>query len=529
MTATRNVRVVTATVVVALLAAAVHFALCQRYGRLAFDLHYDDVAYATEAADLLEDIAAGGLPGLAHALVAHPPHSPWMVLQAMAAFAIAGLYDEALYASNAWILVAAALAVVAVLRGRPLAVVALGVAALASSPLAFAIMGEFRPDLLLGLVTALLAWVLVRKPGRHAVAIAGGLMGMALLVKPTFFAHTLAIAFAAGVATTMVSLLPWARATDAPSWSARQLVLALALGCAIAVPYAVIGGQQILGYFWANTYGENRNVWNYAAELPLAAVAEQSLPFMFKLGRLDGPATCAAGLAFVFLLALRRQRPEAWRVALLLALAGLSAAIVVLGRQRSSYFFATMHWLLLFAALEGYAAFEATTPPASRRWPRMGFAALIVALAVANGAMTFPLFPDYTRRGSSWNARIVALVQEDLKAHPVADPLGPRILVASGSSVNRGALLWVARGRGLRFIAPDMLLIADPVAAQAIARTSHYIVVPRPTIETDDAALPVREIQVPLLRQMRTDQRFQPLSALAPGDAFEVYANRQRD
>ena len=529
MRATRNARVLAATVVVALLAAAVHFVLCQRYGRLAFDLHYDDVAYATEAADRLEDLAAGGLPGFAHALVAHPPHSPWMVLQAMVAFSVAGLRDEALYASNAWILVAAALAVVAILRGRPLAVVALGVAALVSSPLAFAIMSEFRPDLLLGLVTALLAWVLARKPSRHAVPIAGFLMGMALLVKPTFFAHTLAIAFAAGVAGMVVSRMPSALATDAPKWSARQLVLALLLGCAIAVPYAVIGGKQILGYFWANTYGENRNVWNYAAELPLAVVAEQSLPFLFKLGRFDGPATCAAALSFAFLLAGRRQRPEAWRVAQLLALAGLSAAIIVLGRQRSSYFFATMHWLLFFAALEGYAAFEATTPPASRWRPRTGFAVLLVALAIANGAMTFPLFPDYTRRGSSWNARIVALVQEDLRRHPVSDPQGPRILVASGGPVNRGSLLWVARGRGLRFVAPEMLMVADGVAAQAVARSSDYIVVPRPTIETDDAALPVREIQVPLLRQMRSDARFQPLSTLAPGDAFEVYANRQRD
>ena len=529
MSATRRGPFLFGVVAAAIFAAAIHLELSTLYGRLAHDLHYDDVVYALDAALRLDLLRASGIGATISSFATIPPHSPWMTLQAMAAFVAAGERDAALYASNASVLAAGSLAIaLVVLRGRPVAVVALGIAALLSSPLAYAIVGDFRPDLLLGLLTALLAWTLLSPPAPGRRVCAGVLLGACLLVKPTFFAHTIAIALVSAAAGLMASRL---RTTPpfGSAWPAKDLLVAAAIGAAIALPYFAFAGPSIASYFWANTFGQNRDVWNYAANVPLGEVVESSMPFAFKLARFDAAATLVAAVAFPILLARRGKREDAMRLALPVAIAAASVAIIVLGRQRSSFFFATFHWLLLFATLAGYAALDDLATGATRRRMRWGFAVTLAVLVTANGMLTFPAFPDYSLKDRSWNVRSVALIRADRLAHPVADPSqGVSVLVASAGAVNRASLRWVARRSAMPVAAPDLQLVSDPLAAQAIARTSEYVIAPKPQLVVDDAALPIRAVQGPLLAMLRKDPAFELLSPRDPEAPFEVYANRAK-
>ena len=269
MSGPRPVWPVVAAAIAALVASAFHLAMCVRYGRLGFDLQYDDVTYALDAAHRLDVASASGAGALLRDLVQSPPHSPLMTAQAMLAFATGGLHDVALYASNAWILVAASVAIALVLRGRGVPVTVLALAALLTSPLAYAAIAEFRPDLALGFLTAAMLWMLVARTPLHRARDAlpaGVLLGACLLAKPTFFAHTLALAAAAcGALVMMCRIRRHAWATDF-AMSAAAFATVFAVGIAIALPYFGVGAAHVFDYFWSNTLGANRDVWGSPPE-----------------------------------------------------------------------------------------------------------------------------------------------------------------------------------------------------------------------------------------------------------------------
>src|SRR3954471_2949097 len=95
-------------VLLAILFAIVYLHVSEIGGRLSYDMTYDDVSYANEAAGHLRHLVAEGFPGLLRSLREVPPHSPWATGLAMLAFLVGGIDDFALYASNTVLLVIAA-------------------------------------------------------------------------------------------------------------------------------------------------------------------------------------------------------------------------------------------------------------------------------------------------------------------------------------------------------------------------------------------------------------------------------------
>jgi len=512
----------------ALAFAALYLHVSARGGRLSMDLQYDDVVYAVDAADRLDTAVRDGAGAMVRSFAERPPHSIVSTVQAMAAFSVAGFRDGALYASNAWMLVALALGIAAAFRDRHPAAFGVALAFGLTSPLAYFAMAEFRPDIALGLTTALMAWFLVqaaleRRPRRAGLA--GLMLAASLVVKPTFFAHTLALA--TGLATAL-----WLAGRYAASprlevaFPVRLAALFLGIGIAAAFPFYLVNGAEAIGYFWTHTFGAKGGVWI----VPRGPQSPWQLlqlfwPSMFWLSRYDLEAAVAGTLAVATWLAWHRQPGAVLRIALLLGLAALSAAIVIAGRQESPYFFATMHWLVLFAALFAYARFEDVASAAGRIAGRAVMGAGLVALAVVNSALPAQAFPPESLHGRSWNERAARLIRDDLERDPPARVAS--VYVPSAGVVNALSMRWVARKQGTPLAETPAHVLEGLEEAKRDAAMADYLVIPNTAIANSDGWLPIGPARKPLLDWVRTDGRFRALAPIDATQAYHVFANDQ--
>lgn len=507
-----------AATVAALAFTLLYLAACAKWGRLAMDLQYDDVVYALDAARRLDTARTQGLAALAGTFLSAPPHSAVTTLQALAAFMVGGVRDVCLYASNAWILLALAAAVAFGFRSKRAAVLALALAFALTSPLAYFAIAEFRPDVALGFVTALmvacmLSAALDGRPRRARAA--GVLLGAALLLKPTFFAHTLFLA-ALLVALAWLGSRPGSPPLLARFALPRRERWAFAgIGLAIAAPYFAVNGADILAYFWSNTRGERAIAWNLPEQLSPAQVVGQFAPLVFSLGRFHGVA--AAILAAAFVLALRRRgaHAEASRIAALLAFGAVSALVIVAGRHPSHFFFATLQWLLLFAVLYGLASCAPDLDAGARRGLVAWGGVLVAALAAADALWPAVPWPAGAYHGASWNERIAAIVASNRAGVRI-----PQVFVATAGPVNSDTLQWVARLAGEPLQAGNYHLLGDADEARRIAGRHDFVVIPRAGIAERD--LPVVRLRAALIAFMESGS-FVPLGS--EGDDYRVFAN----
>jgi len=521
-------------VVVALLAAAAVTFLgllaCERIGRLAFDLQYDDVSYAIDAADRIDAWADGGAVAALRSFLYAPPHSPASTLQAMAALALFADADFALYASNVLWVLAIALLVVAVTRRATDGAFGIGLAFALLSPPAFAAINEFRPDVALGLATTAMAWTfasagLDARPARARWA--GVLLGACLLVKPTFAPHTLALAAMLAFAAFAGS---WRRAPQALrpfALPGREIAAFLAIGLALAAPYYAVAGQDIFHYFWSNAVGANSGLWNLPADLSLAALLEEFGPFLWTLPHYHLPVAAVVAVASLALLVRRRDRREASRVAALLAVGLVSGAIIVAGHHPSPFFFASMDWLAIFAAISGMSALAARLRTRARRILCAILALGLVPLLAANAALFGMPWNGDARRATSWNVRLAAAIRTDLeRTAPEKDDPVAMVFVAGSGRVNATTLRWTGRRDGVTLVTPEMVTVSNLPWLQALVRGSDYVVFPQGQAAEPDVRLPIAQMHDALLAAVEGDPAFELLDG-GPDTSYVLFANRE--
>jgi len=514
--------------------AAIAFSLlyltvCARVGRLSLDLQYDDVGYALDAATRLEAAIDSGIPTALRLFRDIPPHSFLSTLQGMAAFALGGINDLALYASNGWMLLAIALVAAFALRRRPAAATGVVLAFVLTSPLCYSAIAEYRPDLALGFATALMAWMLLdagfRRDARMARH-AGWALGAALVIKPTFFAHTFALAACIAAAGLAVPRLARDRTAPPFALGVRAIAEFLAIGLAVALPFFLVNGAEVVEYFWTNAFGSKSGVWNYGSDVGSRELLARSVPLMAKLGHVHSAAAGVVAAALAAALWVRGDRTGAARVAATLLVAALSFAIIVAGRQPSHFFFATMLTLLVVAAVKGGVRFA----DGLRRG--RGVLAAVVLAAVAALAVkdsTYAVdnpWPD-ARHGTSWNDRIVDTIAADLRRHaPTTGRPAANLVAFAASSVNPHTLIWVGRLHGVDFRAPAIHLLSDPQEARDLATRADYVVVPNVMLAPYDGWLPVGKVQGPMLEWLLANPQFEPLQAVDAATRYYVFANR---
>ena len=449
----------------ALALAVVFTTLCLQWslshGRLSQDATYDDCAYLYDGGKRLLTLYERGFGAFLAQAVQDPPHAPLSAFGATIAFALGGLRDPAPYAFNGLIVFAFLLLVGYLARALPprrrgaLMFLALTV------PITVGMVHDFRPDALCALCTVAGVYLVAEAgaygtgPAQRRTLIAGGAaFGLALWAKPAVFPLTvLAAGVSAGGAFLAAALFDPAARTGR---RALGIGGAVAVPCAlVAAPYYAVGGVATVRYFVENSFGQDNQFTKLAGGLV------HSLRF-YTVGP-SGAMLLGNGIilwavlyvAFLGWLVWGRHRRELALHALLLALTGLTLAVVVYGRINNPFFGVT--WALLFVVACLRAGAFALAALAPGRWPgAAGVAALGIVTCV--DLLALPLTRIWSQHqpgvdgivghGHSINQRILDDIDRDLAGHPLLPGQQARIFLMVTGFINEGTLRWMALQQG---------------------------------------------------------------------------------
>ncbi len=486
-------------------------------GRLSQDSTYDDVGYLIDGLGRARLLQESGVGALVQEFVHRPPHSAVSTGFATAGFLVFGEKDWAPYVFNL-LLVAGSLHVLAAPFRRLGSVLPwLALLALASVPLLQTAVVEFRPDYAVGLATAGFCALLVGSasdgPRRSGWGGAGVLFGLALLAKPPFLPHTVVLAAftAGGVILTRQGCRPGAAAWWL-SPEVRGTGLFLLIGVAVALPYYVINGSHVLEYFRTNTFGgAHAALWRvdggFTGALGFFTVrppVSDQLGFWFWVF-----------LSVVVVGAARAVACRRWcffgQEGLLAGAAGLSLAILVVGRHANQFFAVSFQLLLAAAACRIAAGWvrpgdplpELAAPPAGDGTvgrSRLRRRVLGGGLAALAGWQLFLVAPvqwyapaPEARPPLDVNRRILETLVRLGRPAGAEEPR--QVFLALAGSVSAPTLEWLALKARQPFLFFDNHRASDAEELIDSARTADFVVIARGDSAPYMAWLPANRMQ----------------------------------
>lgn len=240
---------------------SVHTSL--RKGRLSNTPNYDDVTYFVSATDLIQSIRQEGLRGGVTFLSRDGLHSPYSIGLASLSYLIGGFNDIAPYAANG-ILVMAYLCCSAYFF-RKIDTVSFFLLLWIFMMLPFATLAvvEFRPDPAWAIVTGFAVVFAMTSEcffdHRLTPVVFGILVGIALLIKPSTFAMTIAASSVAFAGRCVVEFVRTNR-QRAMRFLAAGIIVSVTV-VLLTCPYFIFHGVDTWNYFWDNSYGKNAKVW----------------------------------------------------------------------------------------------------------------------------------------------------------------------------------------------------------------------------------------------------------------------------
>ncbi|WP_218510120.1 hypothetical protein [Variovorax sp. dw_308] len=517
--------------VIAVLLAVIYLRVSQLNGRLAADLAYDDVSYANDAANRLLIGSEHGLFAFLATFAADPPHSPFSTLLAVCAFAIGGLSEFAMYSSNALVLLGVATFVTYELKNAGRSVLLLALCIVLLSPLAYRTIHDFRPDIALGFATAVMTWWFVGGlilGERVLFRRAGFALGACLLIKPTFFAHTMAIALSLVGLALAIQFFGRNERILRGKLVATGLAWFLGLGFLVSASYFAIHGSQIFSYFWDNTRGGQSGIWSFSRDLSIHDLLTIFLrDFTFR--RLLGYHFIFAVVALVIcgVLLLRNDAKEdAVRVGSMITMAFVSLVVIVIGRHKNELFTASFAWILLLAAVFAMAALSQRLKCTGKLWLLASATAALVLTIWFNGTLESIFTPPKSTRGTSWNQKLIGLIREYESQHvgPRSATESPTVFLPFEGPVNANTLKWLAIKQGFPINASSQLS-ADFVLAKSSAENSSYVVLPNTASAEYYHWLPNDSIQSDMLAWVVANPRFKPITAPTQNSQYFVFAN----
>lgn len=514
----------------AVLAAIVYLRISQLGGRLAADLTFDDVGYANDAARRLLMGADQGLFALARSFVETPPHSPFSTLLALCAFAIGGIDDMALYASNSLVLVAAAVFVTHETGHVRRSILILVLCIVLLSPIAYRTIHDFRPDIALGLVTAVMAWWFISglvdgEP--RLLRRAGYAFGACLLIKPSFFAHTLAIAlFLACLAMlTRIHRVHALGCKHDPN--ARDLTWFLGLGILISAPHFILNWSPTYNHFWENTRGAQAEIWSFPTGTPILELLMGTLTLTFNILGYHLLFSVGAVLLCCGILLVQGAKADVAKIIAMCATALVSLVIIVFGRHKNEFFLASFQWLLLLSAVYAIAILDQRLHRKARFLLMGGVIAGLLFVIWKNGALMHWHNSSDSLHGTSWNQKIIDLVRQHQYSHARVSKngSGTSVFVSFAGPVNAYTMHWLATREGFKLDAFDQHLSADIGLAKSSAERADYLVLPNELSADYYRNLPSATIQAALLEWVLSTLRFTPVTNLSSDSRYFVFAN----
>lgn len=486
-------------------------------GRLAQDSTYDDVGYLIDGLGRARLLQESGVGALVQDFVRRPPHSLVSTVFATAGFLVFGEQDWAPYVFNLLLVAGSLYLLAAPFRRLGSVLPWLALLSLASLPLLQTAVVEFRPDYAVGLATAGFCALLVGTapdgPWRSRWGWAGVLFGLALLAKPPFLPHTVVLAAftAGGVILARQGCRPgvaaWWRSPEV-----RGTGLFLLIGVAVALPYYVVNGPHVLEYFRTNTFGgAHAALWRvdggFSGALAFFTVrppVSDQLGFWFWAFLSVVVAGAARAVA-------RRQWCFFGQEGLLAGAAGLSLAILVLGRHANQFFAVSLQLLLATAACRIAAGWarpwrllaESDAPPVADGLvarPRLRRGLVGAGLAALAGWSLFLATPvpwcvpaPEARPPLDVNRRILeTLVQ---LGRPAATGEPRQVFLALAGSVSAPTLEWLALKARQPFLFFDNHRASDAEELIDSARSADFVVIARGDSAPYMAWLPANRLQ----------------------------------
>ncbi|WP_233862464.1 ArnT family glycosyltransferase [Paraburkholderia adhaesiva] len=512
-------------ILAAILVSLAYIHASNNTGRLAHDITYDDIGYVDDATDRLALLFNHGALAFLRDLLTNPPHSPFSTVLAVIAILVGGYHDVVFYIANFLIIISAVVFLILEFKDTRPAALAWIVVTFLSSPLAYNTIENFRPDYALGFSTAAMAWWFIIgtfRERREYFKLSGIAFAAALLIKPTFFPHTLALAVSLMGLFTVVQFWRKYCNNEGATTQWRPLAVFSGIACLIALPYYLIAGHDIFNYFWTNTRGKDSYLWSFPETITWLEVGKEYLVGGYQ--HAIGFHLILAGLLLVFGIVYFTLRKMYVNLAITCSLAGfatLSFLILLVGRHKNDFFFATFQVTFLLAGIYCLAELCSSFNAKKR-------AVLLVASWIALGAAIHknlahghPPTLSEDQIHNSWNDRVVTLIANSLENTGRGTYSNPvMVLVTVPGPVNAYTIKWLALKQGIVTRASDLdrsQTLSDFIAG---ARNSDFVVIPNVHEAEYYRGFPADAMQPELIRSLRQDPRF---VALGPRDDSAVH------
>jgi hypothetical protein len=479
------------------------------YGRLAYDVTYDDIGYFQDAFTRIQVFNTQGFGAMIAGFFQNPPHSLWSSLLAFTGFALFGPHDWAPYIMNGLTIFLFLGLLVYILRNVHFLASAVLMVLVLFVPFSFFAVHDFRPDFVVGVFTcafSLLALESFSSGQNHdkiKLRCAGIIFGIALLSKPSFFAHTLALSF---FISAFISLFPALCDRNRQQTKSKLFLFMLRdfylPGMILAVPYYALIWRQIWDYFWVNARGENAAIWNLQGNywevfknftaVSFLMIAEYLYLFIVII------------LLSLILLVKKREWQDLYVVGGAISVAIISLAIMVYGRIYSPFFGLTYQIMLCIAACFCLASFYRS---------KMIVSILLAAFTLFSGLyvikgksvlvtiLTAGKSP-LVRTENSVNLKIIQAVDCYLKKKDLAGTSG-NIFVSFAGDVNADSMRWLIQKNHFHLKISDLYTAKDIEPYKKAIKENDFIIIADGDADGIFRWLPSYAVQKPVLDFLR--------------------------
>ncbi|MCM2400155.1 hypothetical protein NBH20_03250 [Rhizobium sp. S153] len=497
-------------------------------GHLSHDMTWDDISYALSAVDRSDTLIRSGLYDFLLSWTKPYPHSVYSELAAIISVFLFGINDFGFYVFNFLLLIAIFFFLYNNFLKNDRITFALIFLFVMLSTISYSIIDNFRPDFALGLATTGLVWWILQGIffGRQRDFLWGGLaLASALLIKPTFFAHTLAVATGLAVLAILIQIAQKKYYRELDTRPASALIYIL-FGIIIAVPYYILAGSDIFDYFWTNTRGEQSSIWSFSEEIsPYNVLISYISDGYLNNGGMQVPVAVLISLALSPILYFYGKRRELIVVLLLLIVAACSLGVMIFGRHKSQFFFATFHMLIMLSAVYAVASASKNTSGISKALLLSAFSAAIIFTTAQNHRYLFIDAGRDSLKSVSENRTIVDQITRALaksrRASSVYDKPAS-VLVTVAGTVNLPTIRWEARKAGFFITGKDIFFSNKINEYLELARRSDFVVLPYRMEAEYIKNFPGSPLQAELAILLMQDPEFRTLPSRGPHGHYLV-------
>jgi hypothetical protein len=489
------------------------------YGRLAIPPPYDDVTYFVQALTRLKLFQQSDLWAVIRSFWAQPPHAPYSEIGAFLGFLIGGVTPERAYAVNAVATTLIAASVATAFRWS-ISFAAVFFAFMTSLHWFDQVITIFHPDLVSGFAVAaactILLWQDQLITSRWRAVLAGLMVGLALLIKPTVLPYAVAMIGLSFVLGAVVG-----RRTEG-GWSGvlRRLAVGVPTVLLIAGPYYVLTFRDLLWYIHAALVTQ-RDVWAYQGTR-----TDHFLYFLLRVKETFGywPVVAAALVtAKIFDDAVMRRWAEVSRWSALIALIFLAYLVPTLPAVKT-YLFGGVLYGMLVVTLGVVAAEVAKALP--RLQVGQNTFALGRAIPAALLVATFVQFSDSQMRVGPQNSVQSMLVYEQVfavvkaQSQTLLDVGKPRpvfIYTPTPVPVSTHAFLFRGLRDGVDVDAAYSVHDTNVAALYEIASRADVVMLPDAAIVAESPAYPVKPLLAQFSEWIAANPRFNKVAEVRWG------------